>query len=98
MQLANGTMLISEAHASVIREVWVDKRPVRVVKSTAMKHPARSLSSTNDGAGGCPHTRRIVRDDGRLVGVAIGSSVVVIATQRICRPRANGPCSVAVER
>jgi len=39
VRLANGNMLISEAHGGVIREVSPDKKTVRVIKSPAMKHP-----------------------------------------------------------
>src|SRR4029077_14465163 len=35
----NGNMLISEAHAGMIREVSPDKKTVRVIRSPAMKHP-----------------------------------------------------------
>jgi hypothetical protein len=39
VRLPNGNMLISEAHAGVIREISPDKKTVRVIKSPAMKHP-----------------------------------------------------------
>src|SRR5665213_629606 len=39
VRLPNGNMLISEAHAGVIREVSPDKKTVRIIKSPAMKHP-----------------------------------------------------------
>ncbi|MBY0525826.1 MAG: hypothetical protein K2R98_20705 [Gemmataceae bacterium] len=40
VRLANGNTLIAEARGGVIREVSPDKKPVRVIKSAAMKHPA----------------------------------------------------------
>jgi len=39
VRLPDGNLLISEAHAGVIREVSPDKKTVRVIKSPAMKHP-----------------------------------------------------------
>ena len=39
MRLANGHTLISELLCGTIREVSVDKKLVRTIKSPAMRHP-----------------------------------------------------------
>jgi hypothetical protein len=36
---SNGDTLISEAHGRQIREVSADKKPVRIIKSDARRHP-----------------------------------------------------------
>jgi hypothetical protein len=39
VRLANGHTLISEAHTGAIREITLDKKLVRIIKSPAMRHP-----------------------------------------------------------